>query len=918
MRDEVSRIAAKFSSGEDGSQRVHPLICHMLDVATVAEAIWQDCLAERLRLRLSGSFQLDEESARRWVAFLAGAHDLGKATPVFQAKGSADRTSSPPWLKGTQLAFKLSGGVSDPGHGVVTAAHLPTFLTSKLDLPKTTAERLAVITGGHHGLFPSADKRKSAHNTAIGEPRTGQHNPWHDARGDLATALAGLLEIQGSPASPSNAASMILAGFISVVDWIGSIDDEKFFPYDALVGPSDLKAYLAYSRMRARQAVKLLKWDAWPRPDPPASFQSVFPSIQPRHLQVAAQEIAASADGPGLAIIEAPMGEGKTEAAFYMADCRNADGFRGAYVAMPTQATSNQLYERFREFLARRYGAGEKVNLQLLHGHASLSAAVKLLENDEFTYSPDNIDADGQHGDATVGAAEWFTYRKRGLLAPFGVGTVDQALLSVLQVRHGFVRLFGLAGKTIIIDEVHAYDTYMTTLLERLLEWLAALDSPVVLLSATLPQAKRRDLLNAYRRGLGAPEAPLPSEGYARITWATSSGVQARAVKASAETRRKLGVQWLHFGVEGLAAHLLGQLRDGGCAAVICNTVNRAQEVYTLLRDTFATLPDTELPDVDLFHARFLFKDRQEREDRCLKRFGKPGRPDGTTTGRPRRAILVATQVIEQSLDLDFDIMVSELAPADLLLQRSGRQHRHRRTDRRGPRAPILQILAPELDGDGLPKFERATTFVYDEHILLRTWHALHGRDAIAIPEDVEDLIEAVYGESGDAPAGASEALVERWRRTFEAMEQKREREREEAMLRRIPTPIGNARLEDHTRDPREEDAPELHPALQAVTRLTELSVQVALIPTGSPLLEKTESAPSVDTCRAILRHSVSVTAPDVTHELLTNPVPPAWRRSGLLRRVRVLTLDERNMCQVGNVTLHYDPELGLKTIRPQ
>lgn len=922
MRYAVTRIAAKFSSMEKGL--IHPLICHMVDVASVAEAIWEDCLAERVRLHLTRSFQpdenfasrLSEETVGRWVAFLAGAHDLGKATPVFQAKGSSDRHSRPPWLKDTDLPFAQNGPSHDPGHGTVTAAHLGEILTSRFQLSQPDATRLAVITGGHHGIFPSATSRKNAQHTSIGEPRRGQPNPWAAAREELANELAALLAVEGTPGKLSNAASMLLAGLISVVDWIGSIDLPEYFPYDPN-GPRDLNAYLAGSRQRARQAVRLLHWNAWPVLAAPASFQAVFPAIaEPRDLQLTAERVAAEIDVPGLVILEAPMGEGKTEAAFYLADFWNASGFRGSYIAMPTQATSNQLYQRFLAFLKGRYQAGEKINLQLLHGHSALSAEIELLNNGDVTPTPIGVDMGG--GDvvkATVGAAEWFTYRKRGLLAPFGVGTVDQALLSVLQVRHGFVRLFGLAGKTVVIDEIHAYDTYMSTLLERLLEWLAALGSPVVMLSATLPSEKRRDLLNAYLRGLGRAhnkEMPLPEGKYPRITWSAKSGIRADTVEASTETRRKLGVEWLPVDPESLPDYLLNELRDGGCAAVICNTVRRAQEVYAALRDAYAELPGTDRPQLDLFHARFLFKDRQVRERRCLARFGKPNRHDGTTAARPRRAVLVATQVVEQSLDLDFDFMVSELAPMDLLLQRSGRLHRHQRNDRCGPPRPVLRILSPDLDDHSLPVFEPGAAFVYDEHILLRTWHALQGRNTVAVPEDVEQLIEVVYTNSAEPPVGASGNLAARWAKTFSALEIKRRDERDEAQMRRIPSPSGGARLEDHTRDPREEDAPDLHPALQALTRLTDLSVQVALLAANSPLQEATRATPTMRICREILRHSLSITAPGIGRELLASSPPAAWQKSGLLRRMRVLSLDEANTCQVGNVTLRYDLELGL------
>jgi len=578
-------IAAKFRHSADGQDTYHPLLCHLIDVAVVAEALWEECFAKRAREHLTESLQLDSISTKQWVAFLAGIHDLGKATPVFQAKGSRDRRSTPPWLVNTPLEFRpLSLGDKDPWHGTVTAACLPDILSRQLDVSQESADRLAVIAGGHHGVFPSATSRRNARiPTARGEPRRGEPNPWPSIRDELATTLAsllGLVGLESSPQLPSNAASMLLAGFISVADWIGSIDDSAFFPY-APDGPDDLPAYLADRKLRAHDAIRLLHWDAWPRQSKLPRFEELFPKMSPRPLQVATEQVAPEVVAPGLVILEAPMGEGKTEAAFYLADYWNASGFRGSYIAMPTQATSNQLHQRFERFLRGRYGTEEKINMQLLHGHAALNTEIKLLENGHAFPAPSGIDPGSGELEATVGAGEWFTYRKRGLLAPFGVGTVDQALLSVLQVKHGFVRLFGLAGKTVVVDEVHAYDAYMTTLLERLLEWLAALGSPVVLLSATLPTVRRQALVNAYLSGLGRlPVAELPNEAYPRITWTGVVGVRVRTVEAAVETRRRLGLRWLPFGIESLPAHLLGQLRDGGCAAVICNTVNRAQEVH--------------------------------------------------------------------------------------------------------------------------------------------------------------------------------------------------------------------------------------------------------------------------------------------------------------------------------------------------
>lgn len=910
MQNSAGQIAAKFSRGGDGIQRIHPLICHMLDVAAVTDAIWQDCLAQRLRFHLARAFKLDDDSTRRWVAFLAGAHDLGKASPVFQTKGSADRRSTPPWLEGSELEFGPLN-VRDPGHGTVTAAQLPAHLISRFHLSPTYANRLSLITGGHHGIFPSASLRSNATNTGLGEPRRGVDNPWARARDELIATFAELLCAEGTPDLLPNAASMLLAGLISVADWIGSIDDESFFPY-ALSLPNDLTAYLGQSRQRARNAVKLLHWSAWSQRGIPTSFRALFPKIShPRPLQLATEQLARKIAPPALAILEAPMGEGKTEPAFYLADFWNALGFRGSYIAMPTQATSDQLYGRLRTFLEGRYGAGDEINLQLLHGHAALNAEMKLLRTGEAIHIPKSVDQGGDDdAEATVGAAEWFTYRKRGLLAPFGVGTVDQALMSVLRVKHGFVRLFGLAGKTVVIDEVHAYDTYMSTLLERLLEWLAALGSPVILLSATLPSAKRKALVNAYLRGLGEAEAAaLPSGDYPRITWTSPSGVQTLPVGTAPETRRTLQLAWLEVDTGGLPAHLLKQTREGGCAAVICNTVDRAQKVYTSLKDMSKLLPEAERPVLRLFHARSLYEDRQDCEEWCLRCFAKPGREGGITAARPSRAILVATQVIEQSLDLDFDIMISELAPLDLLLQRSGRLQRHQRADRRGAQTPALQILSPPLGDRGLPQFDRASTWVYDEHILLRTWLALRQRQAITVPEEVEDLVDTVYAESGAPPANAPEALTEYWASTLEAMETKRQGRESLANQPLIPSPhFDNEEFFETVSPELLEDRPDAARERQARTRYEELpSIGVIWLDAREAEGAKT-SHPDREAIRELLMHSVQLRGRWVASLYGGELTPPSWRSNATLRHYRLLAVANGKYQVPGGPELSRDP----------
>lgn len=616
------------------------------------------------------------------------------------------------------------------------------------------------------------------------------------------------------------------------------------------------------------------------------------------------------------------MGEGKTEAAFYLADRWGVDlGQRGVYFALPTQATSNQMHERAAGFLRSRY-PGEVVNLQLVHGQSALR------QSDGEIFQPGELYDESQGADgapARVVAAEWFLNRKRALLAPFGVGTVDQALLAALQTRHGFVRLFGLAGKTVIIDEVHAYDAYMTTLLARLLEWLGALGSPVALLSATLPRRRREDLIRAYAEGAGWDvPAELPPAPYPRLSWAAADGAGARAVEATPERSRDLHVEWVdgRLPADGAGEFALGQrLRDvlagGGCAAVVCNTVARAQRVYTALKPYFPETADDGAPELDLLHARFLAEDREEREKRVLRRFGHLAK------GRPRRAVLVATQVIEQSLDIDFDLLASDHAPADLLLQRAGRMHRHydvRPADSRPPgldRAR-LWVCAPERMEGGVPRFDRGSKAVYEPHVLLRSWLELRDRGAIRLPGDIEGIVEAVYDDDRPCPENVEDDLRTAWEETRGDYLHGRESEQQQARLRYIKRPGYDGSVALLMGEPREEDAPELHPSHQALTRLIEQTVSLVClhgVPEEPSLAEgpvDMNRKPGTDLARRLLRRGVTVADKRVVHDLLREPVPKMWRESPLLCHRRLVVLDEDGTARAGNVRLRLDSELGL------
>ena len=301
-----------------------------------------------------------------------------------------------------------------------------------------------------------------------------------------------------------------------------------------------------------------------------------------------------------------------------------------------------------------------KLDLQLVHGGTLL--------NDTFQ----DLHLSGIHDPETGGeirAGEWFTSKKRALLSEYGVGTVDQAILPILPVRHNFVRLWGLANRVVLFDEIHAYDAYTGTLLVHLLRWLLALGSSVVLLSATLPPSIRRKLAGVV--GACLPEQEI---GYPRLTVFCPGGVEQSHFEADPERRLTLRLQGIAPDLPSMHSALEERLVNGGMGLALVNTVQRAQELYQLFPEGEPLEHEGQRvgkrladgTEVLLFHARFPANRRQAREDVVLEIFGEGGRRNGTK-------ILLATQVAEQSLDLDFDVIATDLAPIDLVLQRAGR-----------------------------------------------------------------------------------------------------------------------------------------------------------------------------------------------------------------------------------------------------
>ncbi|BAS27308.1 CRISPR-associated protein Cas3 [Limnochorda pilosa] len=908
----------------------HPLLLHMIDTAEVARAIWRRALGASLRGRWARAWGVDVDSAEAAVACLAGSHDLGKASPPFQVKWASGATA----LQNAGLRFPRPIGTAP--HGIVTASELPQIL-SAMGISRNVADHLSRAVGGHHGALPAY------HDTELVSEVVSEvgDDDWKSMRKELFGRLAIVEDADPVLATLATLGDvpawtlMCLAGLASVADWIAS--DLDSFPTEgrldgALQGT--LPSYRLHAEQRAQAAMDRLLWTSPPARNGRPAFQQLF-AFSPNSLQQQIGELAVDLGTPSLVIIEAPTGQGKSEAALYAAHLlTKQQGRHGLYFALPTEATSNQMFRRVVRYLSKAY-PGYPVNTQLLHGHAALSAELEaLLGRSGSLLNPQGVGDEGAtNEDATpnVLASEWFLPRKRGLLAPFGIGTVDQVLLGVLRIRHFFVRLFGLAGKTVIIDEVHAYDAYMITLLNSLLEWLAHMGSSVIVLSATLPAKRREELVQAFARGAGISEAAEHdhvSASYPRITWVTEGRPpRSASIPVDDTASRLIRLRWVSEsddpqGLERLGQSLDSRLLGGGCAAVICNTVAEAQRVFRALTPIFTSQDAGDgAPELELFHAQFPLCQRQEIERRVVSRFGKVG-SEGVR--RPWRAVLVATQVIEQSLDLDFDVMVTQMAPADLVVQRAGRLWRHPTTPRpAGPNDAELWIWQGHPDQDGAPSFPKGDLRVYDEYVLLCSWLALRNRDRLRIPDDVEGLVESVYSES-DCPNGLTSEFSLRFRRAREVMLRHRDLYEVEAERRVVRVPAGAWELfmgERQLSEP-EDDHVEVNAALQALTRIGVPSITAIIlqgtengpwfIPGEHRELDRNHR-PDVDVVKRLLAWSVRISHHGVVRAMSGREgLPPSWRQSPLLRGCRVLLIDEGGLGRAGDWIVHIDPRLGL------
>lgn len=705
-----------------------PLVQHLGDVACVGAVLWDEWLAESVKTSLEKKSGIAESDLRTLFLFLAGTHDVAKATLKFARQIEHDELGRliVDDIAATGLPMKMSKveeGSRHFQHGLVGELLVSDWL-QKRGCPKRVANALGAVVGAHHGIATTGEARNQAARILRRYPKE-----WSALQQEILTGMAQVAGVEEVlPRLPEQIhadVTMRLTGLLVMADWIAS--NEKAFPMVASGSQAE--------RVRSGfAAVDLTRpWAVEYQPDEGTDefYRRAFgwpEHFGARPMQKAAFEAVSDVDGACLLIVEAPTGEGKTEAALAAGQRIAADTrAQGLLLAAPTMGTANGLFHRVAEWATRNTPEHTVTSMNLVHSRKMLSADFEKLRMGGI-----GTDTDDGHG--AVVASQWMQGTKKAMLSDFVVATVDQVLMMALQMKHSMLRHIGLAGKVIIVDEVHAYDLYMQSYLQLALRWLARYGVSVILLSATLPKETKLALVEAYGSETQDTFPEDLSEAYPLITVVDGQGVREIEVE-SRPTDIEASIEIVPDGLDELRGLVEKLTEDGGCLLIISNTVRRAQDAYAEISQAF---PE----EVELHHSAFLASDRAFKEDRLREALGPDSRRG---EGRPYRRIICATQVAEQSLDIDADALITDIAPMDLLIQRIGRMHRHERPveDRpaalREPQVYVRGLLAT----DPVPVFDRGCAAVYEPAILMSTLANLP--TAFRRPDDVSALVQRTY-----------------------------------------------------------------------------------------------------------------------------------------------------------------------------
>lgn len=914
LSKELAAAVAK-SDRENGNDWL-PFWMHSFDTAGIMEKLAQKRLPESISDYLCAECG-GREKLFSTLKFCALVHDIGKLTIVFQSR-IYDAVDFSPFAGCVELPKSSS---------LVNAPNTPHALASEAILLKLGCrEGVASIAGAHHGR-PSAwaDVRDqiSGACTAVenfygkrGKYRQLFESLWKEWI-DFSLECAGFSELSDLP-DMAVPAQVVISGMLVTADWIAS--NKTYFPLIS----ADQKGEFGDYPKRIENAWTTIgfpnMWESKARFGlDDEAFKERF-GFLPNPTQADIISTATDAESSGIYIIEAPMGLGKTEAALALSEILAARaGAGGMFFGMPTQATSNGIFPRLEKWAG---GLAEDeqtlLAIKLAHGNAALNEDYREL----FTgHSNLNIESD-----SGLIVHDWFSGRKQTLLSDFVIGTVDQLLMAALKQKHVMLKHFGLSGKVVVVDECHAYDAYMSQYLDMAIKWLGIYKVPVIILSATLPEKRRAELIEAYtdsekRRAKHteahvdkkiADEAWKHSLAYPLLTYTENNAVKQKALAFDGENKEVSVRRIIRDEVAATAGYAVER---GGCVGVIVNTVRKAQEIAAELQSAF---PKAE---VIIMHAQFIMTDRAKREEQILKRVGKHSTPESR-----RGLIIVGTQVLEQSLDLDFDLMITELCPMDLLLQRTGRLHRHNRVRPQGLETASCFVLDETDDS-----FDSGSAAIYGEWLLMRTRALLPNK--LTIPSDIPLLVQQTYDETNNEMLGE---LTEGMKKAKDESKFRTDEKENNAKKYRIKKPSNRKGkclddwlsndIKSNNEQTGEKAVRDGDPSVDVIALMRDGEGLIRIIADKPETIIPADRPPSREEALLIARQKLRLPGffgrrwkIDDTIEQLeaeTQNVFSAWQDSALLKEEVVLLFDEDLNADLAGVQLHYDIKTGLTYVK--
>ena len=899
-----------------------PLWMHMADTAGMMLYLFDKRVSKNIydlfyeALRKDGVD--DPELRLKQIAVLIGLlHDIGKASASFQGRIASKvecRNVTEMNLPDLKKANKAEGEMRNH-------AAIGRYILRSLGFNRGFAS----VCGAHHGKTQLAINDKEVRKTlnamsstsALFGSKKNQANwekVWKKIVEDC-LSLCGLDDLRQIP-SLNEAFWSILSGLLVEADWLAS--NQEFFPLircDQSGCPSD------YPERWSEAWKKLGFPDVWKSGDrlmDCAVFETMF-GFKPNKLQQKLIQTVSQIAKPGLLIVEAQMGLGKTEAALAAAEIvSGVSGTGGIFYGLPTRATANGLFGRFSSW-AEKESMGQKSIFKLAHSTALL--------NEEYSRLPaGTVNLNDEEGESNLIIHDWMQKPKTGILSDFVIGTVDQGLMMALNHKHFMLKHLGMASKAVIIDEVHAYDAYMNVFFDAMLQWLGEYHVPVILLSATLPKERKLKMVYSYLLGYNREKFQkkkalhllreqewVKSTGYPLLTWTDGDLVYSYPVDQD-QVEKTVDIKSIkcpHADSELQEVRKITQkIREcGGCEGIIVNTVRKSQEIAEYLNRKFPELR------IILLHSRFTDSRRAEIETEIQKLTGKHSEPE-----QRNGLVVVGTQVIEQSLDLDFDVMVTELAPMDLLLQRMGRLHRHSYRQNRPScfMKPTCYVLNPDID-----RIRRQTHPVYQPWYLVQTEKALPSK--IDIPEEIPELVEKVYSTEIEPVDTNENKDWEKMKRAVGSQEGKAD--------------TGVLAPQDFGDDP----ALASIDGLMTANALTDENTAVNAVRESSPTIEAVlirqdqngefyipnendhecrimldiSKTPSYEISQKILRERISIPVykhMDEDAQQLKNQQEPfkAWQQSPLLRNTNFLVADASDSFSIGEDKYGYSDQYGL------